>query len=87
MRCTICGDDNCTSLRHSFKSDPHYERLRDPRNKRIEQLEAAIEYCLGKLKHHHMTKPGISALVDETERRLSPNEKLTDAGPDAPGLA
>jgi len=53
MRCTICGDEKCTGLRHSFKGDPHYERLRDPRNKRIEQLEAIVRDLRCLIWEHH----------------------------------
>ena len=28
----------------------------------------ALDYCLAALKHHHMTKRGISALVKNTEQ-------------------
>lgn len=33
--------------------------------------QSAVHYCLGTLKSHHMTKPGISTLVRKTEDILS----------------
>ena len=40
--CQVCLDPDCTGFRHMMQSDPHYERLRDPRNKRIELLEETL---------------------------------------------
>lgn len=36
----------------------------------LRRTKWALEYCLRTLKHHHMTKPGIAATVEETERRM-----------------
>lgn len=40
----------------------------DCRERQFERTKFALEYCLDTLKHHHMTKPGITALVHNTER-------------------
>lgn len=41
--CQICGDSDCTGLRHCSPSDPYYERLRDPRDKEIARLADIIK--------------------------------------------
>lgn len=41
------------------------------------QLKSALDLCLGCLKSHHMTKPGISTLVRKTEDILL-NVKAAD---------
>lgn len=41
--CQICGDSDCTGLRHCSPSDPYYERLRDPRDKEIDRLADIIK--------------------------------------------
>lgn len=40
--CLICGDEDCTGLRHCSPSDPYYEQLRDPRDKEIDRLNEII---------------------------------------------
>jgi len=44
----------------------------------LRRTKWALEYCLRTLKHHHMTKPGIAATVEETERRMSANDRISD---------
>ena len=34
----------------------------------------ALKYCLGVLKHHHKSRPGITQLIEETEKIMKAGE-------------
>jgi hypothetical protein len=59
--CADWGMMGCTSTCDSGKT---WEQIRNERD----TYDRALFYVLDKLKTHHMTKPGISAVVKETER-------------------
>ena len=43
-------------------------RRQDKEQRKKDAYRLSLSFCLEILKHHHMTKPGISRLVEETEK-------------------
>lgn len=75
-----------------MKSDPHYERLRDPRDKEIERLRAALECVKRNTETRHIetlraAKENMqSAWIAATTALVPPNDQAQARGrqPTAP---
>ena len=52
----------------------------DWRSREEVAAKAALEYCLKRLKSHHTTKPGITALIRNTETILQAGEYVPNSG-------
>jgi hypothetical protein len=46
----------------------------DWRSRREITYEEALKYCLGVLKHHHKSRPGINTLIKQTEEIMEAGE-------------
>ena len=58
-----CADEVLRDACESLLARDHVELIR-----KFCAYRDALDYCLAVLKHHHMTKPGISTLVQKTEK-------------------